>query len=73
VSVPDLIAALECGRLGGAALDVYPEEPPPVDSPLFRAKNVLLAPHIASSTNENMTRIGVIAERLIGEFAAGKL
>jgi len=73
VNVPDLIAALETGRLAGAALDVYPEEPPAVDSPLLKAKNVVLAPHIASSTNENMTRIGVIAERLVGDFVAGKL
>lgn len=71
VNPTDLVAALESGRLGGAALDVYPEEPPPADSPLLRAKNLVLAPHVASSTHENMTRIGVVAERLIGEFVAG--
>lgn len=71
VNAADLVKALESGRLAGAALDVYPEEPPPADSPLLRAKNLLLAPHIASSTNENMTRIGLVAERLVSEFVAG--
>ena len=46
----DLIAALECGRLGQAILDVTREEPLPADDPLWRAPNITITPHIASIT-----------------------
>lgn len=42
-----LAAALEAGRLGGAALDVFETEPLPVDSPLWTAPNTLISPHSA--------------------------
>ena len=45
-----LIAGLEAGRLGGAALDVFEIEPLPADSPLRRMDNVLLAAHNANSS-----------------------
>ena len=40
-----LIAALESNRIGGAALDVFKEEPLPPDSPFWRLPNVLITPH----------------------------
>jgi phosphoglycerate dehydrogenase-like enzyme len=40
-----LVAALASGALSGAALDVFAHEPLPVDSPLWRAPNLLLTPH----------------------------
>lgn len=45
-----LIAALQEGRLRGAALDVFEEEPLPVDSPLKKMSNVLLSPHNTNSS-----------------------
>ena len=45
-----LIAALQEGTIGGAALDVYEEEPLPKDSPLLGMENVMLAPHNSNSS-----------------------
>lgn len=45
-----LVAALRAGRLGGAALDVYEDEPLPTDSPLRVLDNVMLAPHNSNSS-----------------------
>ncbi len=49
--------ALQEGRLGGAALDVFEVEPLPVDSPLRSLPGVLLSPHMAGSTQEAGMRI----------------
>ena len=46
VDTAALIAALQAGRIAGAALDVYDEEPLPADHPLRRTPNTVLAPHI---------------------------
>lgn len=45
-----LLAALEDGRLAGAALDVFSEEPLPGSSPLWHAKNTLLTAHVAAKS-----------------------
>lgn len=47
-----LIRALREGRIAGAALDVFEDEPLPADSPLLTFDNVLLAPHNANSSPE---------------------
>jgi phosphoglycerate dehydrogenase-like enzyme len=48
-----VLEALNAGRLGYAAFDVYDREPLPADHPLRRAPNVLLTPHIGYVTEEN--------------------
>jgi D-3-phosphoglycerate dehydrogenase len=50
IDEPALVAALQSGKLAGAALDVYEVEPLPSDSPLTRMDNVLLAAHNANSS-----------------------
>lgn len=45
-----LVAALEGGHLGGAALDVAPGEPLPAEHPLFRFENVAMTPHTAGAS-----------------------
>ena len=46
----DLIAAIDQGRIAGAALDVFNQEPLPPDSPLWRHPAVTITPHVASIT-----------------------
>jgi len=72
VNETDLYNALKEKRLRAACLDVYAEEPPKFDSPLFTLDNVVLTPHIAASSEEAQSRAGVeLAEKLV-EFSRGK-
>ncbi|MFQ6242528.1 NAD(P)-dependent oxidoreductase [Sinorhizobium meliloti] len=54
-----LIEALEMGRIGGAALDVFPTQPLPSEHPYFRRDNVIVTPHLAGITEESMMRMGI--------------
>ncbi|MGZ4427898.1 MAG: NAD(P)-dependent oxidoreductase [Nocardioidaceae bacterium] len=66
-----LLAALRAGRLGGAGLDVYDEEPLPADHPLRTSPRTLLTPHVGYVT-EGVYRVffeGVVED--IVAFAGG--
>ncbi|HIE27785.1 TPA: D-2-hydroxyacid dehydrogenase [Candidatus Poribacteria bacterium] len=56
VDGPSLLQALEEGLIGGAGLDVTPEEPLPQDSPLWDMKNVIITPHVAGGSPRRMDR-----------------
>jgi D-3-phosphoglycerate dehydrogenase len=70
VDVDALASALDAGHLGGAAIDVFPEEPSgrgePFESALRRFDQVILTPHIGGSTEEAQEAIGrEVADKLI--------
>lgn len=64
----DLAAALTSGKVAGAALDVYEQEPPPADHPLIGLPNVLHTPHLAASTSDAQITVAVEAAQLIVDF-----
>lgn len=63
----DLAAALESGKLAAYATDVFASDPPPADSPILTAPNVILTPHIGASSKENLLRIGDEVVRILTE------
>ena len=60
-----LYEAIVAGKVAGAALDVFAQEPP-VDSKLFSLEQVIGSPHIGASTEEALSRVGAeVADKLI--------
>ena len=57
IDEPSLVQALQAGQIGGAALDVFEDEPLPADSSLLRMDNVMLAPHNANSSPAAWERV----------------
>jgi D-3-phosphoglycerate dehydrogenase len=65
VSEPDLAAALASGKVRAYGTDVWESDPPPETSPLLKAPNVYMAPHIGASSVENLLRIGDVIVELL--------
>ena len=71
VDEPALIAALSEGRIAGAGLDVFDEEPLPVEHPLRSLDTVTLTPHLGYNTRETMRAFYGDMPEAIAAFAAG--
>lgn len=68
-----LYKALKEGWIAGAGLDVFEQEPTPVDNPLLKLDNVAVAPHISSASIETRSKMGeMVAENLVAFFEGKK-
>ncbi|HBR09780.1 TPA: 3-phosphoglycerate dehydrogenase [Candidatus Acetothermia bacterium] len=63
-----LLRALQNGKLRGAALDVFTQEPPK-NNPLIAMENLSLTPHIGAATAEAQARVGAEAARIVIDWA----
>jgi len=71
VDLDAVLTGLESGKLGGAALDVFPSEPF-TDHPLFARDDVVVTPHLGASTAEAQDRAGVVtAEQVTAALNGG--
>jgi glyoxylate reductase len=68
-----LYEALKEGRIAGAGLDVFEQEPAPLDSPLLKLDNVVVAPHISSASYETRSKMAeMVADNLVAFFEGKK-
>ncbi len=72
VDEPALIEALRAGRIAGAALDVFAEEPLPDDSPLWSMPNVIVSPHISGDIPDWEELVVALFVDNTRRFAAGE-
>jgi phosphoglycerate dehydrogenase-like enzyme len=66
-----LVRALKSGRVSYAGLDVFEEEPPPKDNPLFKLSNTVLSPHVGFHTIEAVKRCSDICVDNVVKFLQG--
>ncbi len=72
VDEKDLAHALQEGKVAGAALDVFVDEPPPADHPLVKMEQVITTPHLGASTGEAQLNVAIaVAEQMIEFLTQG--
>jgi len=70
----DLLAALDSGKVAGAALDVFTVEPLPADHPFRKHPKIILTPHLGASTAEAQEKCGLeVAEVLTAYLLTGEV
>ena len=68
----DLADAIKAGKVAGAALDVYVDEPPSADHPLLKLDQVITTPHLGASTDEAQLNVAIaVAEQMVDFLARG--
>jgi len=72
IDEPALISALQAGRLAGAGLDVFAEEPLPSDSPLWEMPNVIITPHSSGSSPRSHDRLMDLFCQNLRRYLAGQ-
>jgi D-3-phosphoglycerate dehydrogenase len=72
VDEQDLASAIKEGKVAGAALDVYVDEPPSADHPLLKLEQVITTPHLGASTDEAQLNVAVaVAEQMVDFLSKG--
>ncbi len=72
VDEKDLAEALKEGKVAGAALDVFVDEPPPPDHPLLKMEQVVTTPHLGASTDEAQLNVAIaVAEQMVDFLTRG--
>jgi D-3-phosphoglycerate dehydrogenase len=67
-----LARAIQSGRVAGAALDVFEQEPPPPDHPLLKLEQVVVPPHLGAATDEAQTAVALaIADQVADALLHG--
>jgi D-3-phosphoglycerate dehydrogenase len=59
IDMEALVAAVEAGTIAGAAIDVFPQEPPDMASPVLHHDRIIVTPHLGASTAEAQERVAV--------------
>jgi len=72
VNEKDLVTALKRGIISGAGLDVFEKEPIGKSHPLVKLQNVVLAPHVGSSTKETRVKMAQITVKNLNLGMNGK-
>ncbi len=74
VNLDDLHQALEKGHLAGAALDVFPQEPPDISLPVLQHPNVILTPHLGAATSEAQDKVAsMVAHQIAAYLISGTI
>ena len=71
VVTDDLVAALNNGTIAGAGLDVTEPEPLPKDHPLWKAKNIIITPHMSAQSDLGQAARELILREQLRRFVAG--
>lgn len=72
VNLDDLYEAVKSGHVAGAALDVFPKEPPDYSHPVFSHPNIIFTPHLGASTGEAQNKVAeMIAEQMAAYLLNG--
>jgi D-3-phosphoglycerate dehydrogenase / 2-oxoglutarate reductase len=72
VDEKDLADSIKEGKVAGAALDVYVDEPPGADHPLVKLDQVITTPHLGASTDEAQLNVAIaVAEQIVDFLAQG--